>query len=63
MGNGFDAFTFYVKLGRKLGVPALVFAPQDKDLIAEHKANLHTQQTSAPGEMASVIITSGPDLL
>lgn len=57
-----DAFTFHVKSGRKAAVPTLVFPPQclDKGLIAEHNANLHTKQTSAPWEMASVIITSGP---
>lgn len=56
---------FHVKIWRKPGAPTLVFSPQcrDKDSIAEHKANLHTKQTSAPWETASVIITSGPDPL
>lgn len=63
--NSLDAFKFYVKLLRKLQVPALVFPPQclDKDLIAEYKANLHTKQALAPWEIASVIITSEPDIL
>lgn len=49
-----DAFTFHVKLGRKPAAPTLVFPPQclDKGLTAEHNANLHSKQTSAPWEIA-----------
>ena len=47
---------------RSATLRTLVFSPQslNKDKVAEHRANLHTKQTSSVGEITSVITTSGP---